>query len=174
MKHWKFLSNLIRDNDIHTFVEVGTAEGNNISNILDLLPEYKLEVWCVDPYEYYDEYKDDPKAKPSIIQWRHETARDTIFELDNVHHVRKYSEDAAPLFERRSIDMAFLDGNHTYEYVKQDINIWWPKVRAGGLLSGHDYKRKPWIGVIPAVNEFLDESDIELYDKDHVTWAVKK
>lgn len=174
VKHWSFLSSVIKENDIHTFIEVGTAAGNNIRNILELLPEHELEVWCVDPYEYYDEYGDDPKATPDIIQERYRKASNTIFEFDNVHHIREYSEDAAPLFDDESIDMIFLDGNHSYEYVKKDTGLWWPKVKDGGFLSGHDYKDRPWLGVIPAVDEFLEENDLELYDNNHVTWVVKK
>lgn len=52
------------------------------------------------------------------------------------------------------VDMVFLDGNHTYEGVRRDIEIWWPHIKYRGLLSGHDYSPQ-FPGVIQAVGELV-------------------
>jgi hypothetical protein len=49
------------------------------------------------------------------------------------------SEEAAPKIPDGSLDFAYIDANHAYEYVKRDIELWWPKIRDGGMLAGHDY-----------------------------------
>ncbi|MES2199322.1 MAG: class I SAM-dependent methyltransferase [Chlamydiota bacterium] len=51
----------------------------------------------------------------------------------------------------------FIDGNHDYDFVKEDIKLWLPKVRAGGILAGHDYdpEGKEFSGVKRAVDELL-------------------
>lgn len=66
--------------------------------------------------------------------------------------VREDSALAARHVEDQSVDMVFIDADHTYDAVVRDINAWLPKVRPGGILAGHDY----WVrdpGVVKAVNE---------------------
>jgi hypothetical protein len=48
------------------------------------------------------------------------------------------STEASALFPDESLDLVFIDGNHGYSHVKQDIRAWLPKVRPGGVLCGHD------------------------------------
>lgn len=55
----------------------------------------------------------------------------------------------------KKIDMIFIDGDHDYEMIKQDIQLWAPHVAATGLLCGHDYDEKWWPGVIRAVKELV-------------------
>ena len=50
------------------------------------------------------------------------------------------------------MDIVFLDADHKYKSVKEDIEAWYPKVRKGGILSGHDFRYTEW-GVIKAVTE---------------------
>lgn len=49
------------------------------------------------------------------------------------------SLEAANLFLGGSVDMVFLDGDHSQEAVTADIEAWWPKLKKGGLMMGHDY-----------------------------------
>lgn len=53
----------------------------------------------------------------------------------------------------RELDFVFIDADHGYEAVKEDIALWKPKVRAGGWLGGHDYHARKFPGVVQAVNE---------------------
>jgi len=58
-----------------------------------------------------------------------------------------------------SLDFAYLDGRHDYESVKQDLELWYDKVRPGGIFAGHDYRDgvppQGVFGVKSAVNEFF-------------------
>jgi predicted O-methyltransferase YrrM len=71
--------------------------------------------------------------------------------------IRAESADAAAFIGGEKgygwIDMLFIDGDHMYESVKRDIQIWLPHVAHGGLLCGHDYYDAP--GVKQAVKELL-------------------
>ena len=51
-------------------------------------------------------------------------------------------------------DLIFIDADHSYEAVREDIIAWWPKVKNGGIISGHDYQMGT-PGVIAASNELL-------------------
>ena len=64
------------------------------------------------------------------------------------------SSEVVSQFEDESLDVVFIDLTHTYESVKEDIGLWLPKVKRGGILSGHDYEDS-WPGVVKAVDEML-------------------
>ena len=71
--------------------------------------------------------------------------------------------DIVKTFEDGSLDFVYIDGNHYFEYVVQDIAFWSKKVRKGGIVSGHDYihKRAPTKShVIQAVNGYVDSYKI--------------
>jgi len=55
-----------------------------------------------------------------------------------VRPIVKTSEGAAKGFKGK-IGLLFIDGNHDYEFVKNDLKLWWDKVKPGGYLCGHDY-----------------------------------
>lgn len=72
----------------------------------------------------------------------------------------------------RSVDLVFLDGDHSFAGVMEDWHEWLPKVKPGGWLAGHDYGDKRF-GVKKAVDESLAfwhrlELDIDM------TWFVKQ
>ena len=52
------------------------------------------------------------------------------------------------------VDFVFVDGNHAYEYVKSDLEFYWPKIKPGGILCGHDYTNNDTCQVARAVDEF--------------------
>ena len=67
------------------------------------------------------------------------------------------------------LDFAYIDGNHHYEYVKEDIQICLKKIKNDGIISGHDYcEESP--GVIKAVNEMFGKPDKVFSD---ASWIVK-
>ena len=72
--------------------------------------------------------------------------------------MKKSSVEAAPELEDGSLDFVFIDANHSYDAVKNDIIAWAPKVRSGGVLCGHDYNSFP--GVQKAVDDFASAKGI--------------
>lgn len=71
---------------------------------------------------------------------------------DIINPVRMSSMDASKLYEDKSIDVVFIDACHDYECVKEDITAWLPKVKTGGIISGHDID---WPGVNKAIHEIF-------------------
>jgi hypothetical protein len=90
--------------------------------------------------------------------------------LDHVFPVIAPSRRAAGLFADDSVDLVFIDAEHTYESVRDDLQAWWPKVRSGGLLAGHDYG---WPGVARAVEEFFGSARLNT-DPCPQCWGVVK
>ncbi len=74
--------------------------------------------------------------------------RDAIVHLDGTGKryelIRLGSLQAAPTFADGSLDAVYLDGDHDYPAVLDDIKAWWPKVKEGGVLAGHDFVPDGW------------------------------
>lgn len=70
------------------------------------------------------------------------------------------SAEASVFIKDGCLDLVFIDGDHTYSFVKQDIQLWLPKVRKGGIISGHDYNDCGWTGVKQAVDEAFTSKEI--------------
>ena len=87
-----------------------------------------------------------------------EAVSSTDFASDRRCVLRLTSEKASKIINDGSLDFVFIDALHDYENVALDIRLWFPKVKAGGLISGHDYNgrldRSGAGGVKRAVDEF--------------------
>ena len=73
--------------------------------------------------------------------------------------LRMSSREASKLFKPKTLDFVYIDANHSYEACKEDIDLWWSKVKNGGIFSGDDYEdstEKNW-GVKKAVDEFAEK-----------------
>ena len=128
-------------------VEVGVQYGYFSQEILK---NWRGELKCVDSYEGYE-----PVYKIAIEN----------LGVDRI--IRKKSVDASKDFKNNSLDFVFIDAGHTYTEVKEDIEAWFPKVRNGGIVSGHDYVKYTNFGVIEAVDEFVkDKYDLQLTDEE--------
>jgi hypothetical protein len=80
---------------------------------------------------------------------------------------------AVTKFADNSLDFVYLDGNHTYDFVKQDLNAWYNKVKVGGILAGHDYPLK---SVKQAVDEFCKDKKLLSITEEKLTasYYIKK
>lgn len=136
--------------------EIGVLYGDTSSYLLKELPT--LTLYSVDPYV---EYNDDAEGRPQSQLSNYEViARGRLAEFgDRSVMIKKFSVEAAQSFQDGSLDFVFIDANHNYDSIKEDIRAWYPKVRHAGLFSGHDYKG--FAGVQQAVNEFAAERNAE-------------
>ncbi|CAK8986749.1 unnamed protein product [Durusdinium trenchii] len=74
-----------------------------------------------------------------------------------------------------SLDLVFIDGAHDYDSVSQDLKAWWPKIRPGGVMAGHDFSMS-FPGLMRAVLEFVSmlPGRTEVYlDTDYSFWFFK-
>jgi len=84
--------------------------------------------------------------------------RAQVYHLDSV--------DAASKVRDHSLDMVFIDGDHSFEGVARDIEAWKPKVKYGGWIGGHDYGDPAFPGVRQAVRLFWDDVETDM----NLTW----
>lgn len=123
-------------------VEVGVNEGHFAQLLLETWEELELYVgvdpWRVWPAERYLDIANAVDQTTHDLHYASTIQRLAPYE-ERVVLIRQTSEEAARLFLNESVDVVYIDAQHHYEAVLQDLLIWWPKVRPGGLLCGHDY-----------------------------------
>lgn len=84
---------------------------------------------------------------------------------------RMTTVEASKKIEDNSLDFVFIDADHSYEGVKNDIIHWRKKVKPGGWLCGHDWGKLNKGNVEKAVREFFKPEEIEL--DANSTWFVR-
>ena len=128
--------------------EIGVLYGDTSFHLLNEIPN--LNLYSVDPYLPYDE----PDRTAQHMEKYEADARSRLSQFGARSIMMKCTSiEAAPAITDKSLDFVFIDAQHTYEACKEDIETWFPKVRPGGLITGHDYR---WHGVNQAVTEFAE------------------
>lgn len=67
---------------------------------------------------------------------------------------------AARLFDDNSLPFVFIDSDHGLGGMRDHLAAWGPKMKSGGILSGHDYSREDWPGVVEAVDEYFGAANV--------------
>jgi hypothetical protein len=114
--------------------EIGVAQGDHAKTLLDNNPGLKL--FCVDIWERYPGYNEYTDR----IDRYYEEAKRKLAPY-NCEFIKKFSMDAVTSFADESLDFVYIDGAHDFKNVADDICEWTKKVKIGGIVFGHDYKR---------------------------------
>ena len=85
--------------------------------------------------------------------------------------IEKYSDKAADDVPN-NMDFIYVDGGHDYDCVKKDIELYYPKVKKGGVFGGHDFDANH-IDICRAAFEFVQKNNLKLYGKNSDWWVVK-
>lgn len=148
-------------------VEIGSWTGNSAVLIGTIIKRVYGKLYSVDWYKGSNDGAEHLKEIASTINIRNiflDNMRYFGLE-DTVKQLEMTSEEASSKFYDNSLDFIFIDGDHTYEFVKKDIELWYPKLRYGCIIAGHDY----YGGVKQAVDEVFP-----LVKKIKEIWWIKK
>ena len=133
-------------------VEIGVYKGENAKRMLSSLPIKML--YLVDPYELYKEWDYEgevAKVNKNTMKKLEETAKKRLKHFKNkIIWIKKKSEDAFKDIPN-NLDFVYIDAAHDYFNVKKDTENYYPKIKKGGILAGHDFGRE---GLTRAVWEF--------------------
>jgi len=160
------LAELFKENGFKVGAEVGVLYGNYSETLCQKIPGLKM--YCIDPWS-----PDSPKYREA-----YEIAKKRLSPYD-VTLIRKTSMDAVGDFANRSLDFVYIDGAHDFDNAMLDIIHWSLRVRKGGIVAGHDYSVRGNVGVIPAVNAYINGHVLSLYltqdeDEDITWWFNRK
>lgn len=159
-------------------VEVGVLYGENAEKILEKWTGQFL--YLVDPYVTQDWSRYTDQTNTINFSEALERARQKLSKFDGRSaFVRKMSVDAAKDFKDDELDFVYIDGNHDYAAVLDDMDAWWPKVKQGGVLGGHDFYDTNTdyfrCGVESAVRRWTSEHKVPLIGPlDCTSWFVIK
>ena len=133
-----FLEHLIKANGCTSMVEIGVRRGGTTFHLLDLIADLTIYGIDTDISQFYNQKVQEKYGQRLIA-------------------IQGYSEIVADLIPNESVDIIFIDGNHSYEYVYKDIVKYSPKLRPNGILTGHDID---YPGVNKAVKELVKNFDV--------------
>lgn len=163
-------------------VEIGVFRGEFSRLLLQAWKGQRLH--SVDPWRSFDPevFVDSCNVSDDIHQQRYELTcqrLQTYGERSNI--VRKTSEEAARDFKDGSLDFVYIDAQHHYEAVVEDIALWLPKIKQGGVIGGHDYLDgmvgASKYGVKQAADEFVQREGKSLIrtttDGRYPSWFVR-
>lgn len=136
--------------------ELGTSYGFNLVYFLENLTNIK-KVYAIDPYMPYFDGPSGLVPKDVMDKVKELFLINTEPYKDKVVFINKTGDDAVADIPDNSLDYIFIDGDHSYEAVTNDLKNYFSKVKVGGIFSGHDYS---WPGVTKAVGEFRDSNNI--------------
>lgn len=171
------LLNLIKNhiNDPKFGIEIGVAFGSNSFNLLSNFNNLKL--YSIDPYvKYSDQDKmSDLVENEKGNQLYHFVSNKLKNQFnDRSVFIRSTSEEVLKM-DNNSFDFIYIDGDHTYEGVKKDLNNTFLKVKKNGILAGDDYGvfEDFNFGVKKAVDEFCIQNNLNLNIDKSIWWIIK-
>lgn len=115
-----------------------------------------LELLCVDRWSTYGEYADSRNDQAKLDEAYQNAV--AVLAGRRATLLRMASLEAAATVPDGSLDFVYVDANHGDAFVTADLEAWVPKVRSGGVVSGHDYiwrADRPHIEVKAAVDRFV-------------------
>lgn len=132
-------------------VELGVAEGNFSRDLCNM--GFKLVI-SVDVWESHPEKRGDVASPQSWHDANYKNACDLLRPFGGRSKILRGPTTAmAQYVMGHSVDLVYIDADHSYEGCKADIEAWWPKLVSGGVMAFHDHEM-PQYGVKQAVAEF--------------------
>lgn len=160
--YYGIFSKIIKENNFKNCAEVGIGYGFHAKEILDKTDVEKL--YLIDPMQYYpnDMFADDVMRYGGFERLVNNIKTHLSPDENRYQWFRKPSltitNDDIP---DGSLDAVFIDGDHSYEAVIQDLPFWWKKLRVGGWLLGDDYA-SCCPGTTKAVDEFTRINNLKI------------
>jgi hypothetical protein len=130
------LASLFNELGFKIGAEIGVLFGRYSKILCEANPGLQLN--SIDPWLVYKEYKDLTTQK-NFDELYERTKTDLA--SFNCKVIRKKSMEAVPDFDDDSLDFVYIDGNHEFTSEANDIHEWSKKVRPGGIIAGHDYRK---------------------------------
>jgi hypothetical protein len=165
-----------------TFVEVGVNRGHYAKLMMSQWGGNRyvmVDPWMPAPGEEYVDIANAP-----TIEAHNDVLTEAIRNVEGFGArpvvVRDTSLGAAKFTVNNTVDVVYLDGLHHYHGVMDDIEAWWPKIKCGGVMAGHDYylmsEAKTIFTVKPAVDEFARKMGLVVFQThdSYPTWFVFK
>jgi trans-aconitate methyltransferase len=163
------IGDLIEEHGLSRGAEIGVGTGPTTAALMERFPDLNwlaVDYWPAGlPLHYGGELNADQQAER-----REKFMRIVARYPERLDLLEMPSVAAAEHVADGSLDLVFIDADHSYEGCKADILAWRSKVRPGGWLMGHDYHKGNFPGVVQAVDELVPGARLDVDD----VWLVRK
>ena len=151
--------------------EIGVFTGDGAIGTLECCSTLNIaRFYLIDPYQEYGEFN--------------QQKLDEVFPIAN-SRLRKHGNKVIPLWMPSHIahnsileqlDFVYIDGDHSYQGVKSDCNIYYDKVKTGGVIGGHDYilGGGRFEVLVRAVDELIECKNAQLHYVSPEWWIIKE
>lgn len=146
-----------------TICEVGVRVADNFKSMLtpNVEKAVAVDIWR----DTGNSAQNDWLSPQSELDNQYRHVFRMYFNNPKVKIIREFSAKAAEFFDDETFDFVYIDADHSYEGCLEDIKAWYPKVKSGGVIGGHDYVEAVnsfgvKFGVIEAVAEFRRDNNI--------------
>lgn len=150
-----------------SIIEIGCAAGHNALDIFNSLNV--KEFIAIDPYETaakdYNDYTRDR------LVYMRKKAESQLKKFNHLIDRKKMLSDQAILEISGSYDFIYIDGDHSFSAVYQDIKNYYPLLKNGGVIAGHDIDQQP---VLEAFFKFISENNIKKFSIKDPDWIIIK
>jgi predicted O-methyltransferase YrrM len=170
-RRWDVIESFMKEQGYKNFIEVGCKEGRTTGHVLKTVPEARAV--AIDPWMVQTAASADAETydKWNFAQIEAEFWTNVGDAKDRCQMIRKTSAEAADIIVG-PFDLVFIDARHDYDSVLEDIHLWWPKIRLGGMICGHDFNHK-WPGVERAVAQSFNLMHVGVAS-DSVWFVIKQ
>jgi len=176
INHSDVLCSILKTRDYSYGCEVGVHAGDTTEFLLKNLPLIK-RYYSIDPWKLYEMYDGKMYRKPGNRKFGSlDLAMKNYFKVirpykDKVITYQMTSVEASKHLPKDYLDWVFIDANHEYKYIKENLDLWSWRVKTGGVVAGHDYGNK-WKGIKKAVDEFVPKDKLKI-EPFCVWWYIK-
>lgn len=148
-------------------IEIGTYMGE--STMMIACTGLFSTTYVIDPHDGDEEFNKEMKYTWDEVK---EEYRINTRHFDNITLISDYSFNVINMFEDNSIDFIYIDANHSYEAVKRDLELYYPKLKPDGVIGGHDFNDR-WPGIEKAVTEVVGKPT-KVFEDDSWIYHSKK
>lgn len=156
------------------FVELGAYKGKSTSFIVTEMinRNRNIKFYTIDTFQgdsgSTDKKEVEAYKKVNVSKMLDEFIENTKHLPEKLNVLINNSDLCAKMFEDNSVDTIFIDAGHSYEAVLADLKAWYPKMKNGSTMAGHDYNS--WEGVKKAVLEFFGKEPDKV---ENDCWFIK-
>lgn len=154
-------------------VELGCLRGRSTAAMAEVCAANETKLTTVDNFK-----GGELGGRSTVVQQKEDAKSQFLTNMascgfgDLVELIHGDSAESTSQFEDQSVDFCFIDADHREEYVARDIAAWWPKIRLGGCIGGHDFGNERQ-GVGAAVTTFARGQSLPV-ERHGRCWLIRK
>jgi len=160
-------------------VEIGVYGGASILSVIDVCVNNNITIYGIDPWEKTNIVNGTniSESEKEILTRKMVDARTNLelvikkLKYSNIKLIQDTSESASSQFKNKTVDLVYIDGDHSYESVTKDLTIWCEKLKPNGIIWGDDFG---WVPVRKAIQDFSKLNKMNINRLSNGKWYLTK